>query len=200
MGAAEDDEVDLFWVFDVFEVLGEVGADFVEVAGFYGFGEAEGGEVGEGLAGAEVGVDEGLGARGVGGAFGGEEEKVGFARVAGEFDGGFGADEGDARVGGAEEVDGLGGGSVAGDDDEFGVFLEEEVGGGADDGFEFFGGFGAEGAVFGVTEVDEVFLGEEGLDRAEDGGAADAGVEDADGAVAEFGGFWDWRGRGGVSH
>jgi hypothetical protein len=83
--------------------------------------------------------------------------------------------------GGLDVFEGEGGGCVAGDDEEVGALLVEEAGAGdgvAGDGFVRLGAVGEAG---GVSEVDVVGIGEEWKQCAEDGEAAEAGVEYADG-------------------
>ena len=76
---------------------------------------------------------------------------------------------------------GEGGGGVAGDDEVFGAMGREEPC--AFDGVAGDGGLrlGAVGETGGVAEIDVVGAGDEREQRAEDGEAAEAGVEDADG-------------------
>ena len=111
---------------------------------------------------------------------------------------------------GLDVVEGEGGGGVAGDDEEFGALIEEEAGAGdgvAGDGLVRLGAVGETG---GVAEVDVVGVGDEREESAEDGEAAEAGVEDADGggwfsdghgcAASSRGCVWvwwwcRWRGR-----
>ena len=92
------------------------------------------------------------------------------------------ADDGDAEAA-LDVVEGEGGGGVAGDDEEVGALGFEEAG--AFDGVAGDGalGFGAVGEAGGVAEVDVVRAGDEGQQGAEDGEAAEAGVEDADGGA-----------------
>ena len=80
-------------------------------------------------------------------------------------------------------VKGEGGGGVAGDDEEFGALFVEELCAGdgvAGDGLV---GLGAVGETGGVAEVDVVGVGDERQQGAEDGEAAEAGVEDAYGGL-----------------
>ena len=97
------------------------------------------------------------------------------------------ADDGDGD-GLLDVFEGEGGGGVAGDDEEVGALGLEELcalDGVAGDGLA---GLGAVGETGGVAEVDVVRAGDEGEQRAEDGEAAEAGVEDADGG--DFAGLW----------
>jgi hypothetical protein len=77
--------------------------------------------------------------------------------------------------------EGEGGGGVAGDDEEFCTLFVEKPGARdsvAGDGLTRLGAVGETG---GVAEVDVVGAGDEGKQSTEDGEAAEAGVEDADG-------------------
>ena len=88
------------------------------------------------------------------------------------------ADDGDGE-GLLDVFEGEGGGGVAGDDEEFGTLFVEELcarDGVAGDGLVRLGAVGKAG---GVAEVDVVGVGDEGQQSAEDGEAAEAGVEDA---------------------
>jgi hypothetical protein len=151
-------------------------------------GDEEGGGAGVDL---EVGTAEGevvLVGVALDGAFGADDaDALAVGRGEGGGDAGFeDAEDGDAE-GGAEGVEGVGGGGVAGDDDGFDALVDQELGvfeGEAADGF---GGLGAVGDAGGVAEVDDGFVGEELAEGADDGEAADAGVEDAEGGV---GGGW----------
>ena len=81
--------------------------------------------------------------------------------------------------------EGEGGGGVAGDDEEVCALLVEELCAGDGVAGDGLAGLGAVGETGGVAEVDVVGAGDERQQRAEDGEAAEAGVEDADG-----GGLW----------
>jgi hypothetical protein len=168
----------------------------------------------------DEGDEEGSGA-GVDLEVGSAEGEVVLVGVA--FDGAFGADDADALAvgggegggdagfedaedgdaeGGAEGVESVGGGGVAGDDDGFDALVDQELGvfeGEAADGFR---GLGAVGDAGGVAEVDDGFVGEELAECADDGEAADAGVEDAEGGGFAAGdGRWelgDGGGQGGL--
>jgi hypothetical protein len=86
--------------------------------------------------------------------------------------------------------EGEGGCGVAGDDEKIGALFVEEPGAGDGVAGDGFAGLGAVGQTGGVAQVDVVGVGDEEKQRAEDGEAAEAGVEDAYG----WGGF-----HGGVS-
>ncbi len=76
-------------------------------------------------------------------------------------------------------IKGEGGGGVAGDDEEVGTLIVEELCAGdgvAGDGFVRLGAVGEAG---GVAEIDVASVGDEWKQGAEDGEAAEAGVEDA---------------------
>ena len=90
------------------------------------------------------------------------------------------SDDGDGE-GGLDIWQGESGGGVAGDDEEVCPLLVEEFCAG--DGVSGDGllGLGAVGEAGGVAEVDVVGCGDEGEQGAENGEAAEAGVEDADG-------------------
>jgi len=77
--------------------------------------------------------------------------------------------------------EGQGGGGVAGYDEEVGALFVEKLCAGDGVAGDGFAGFGAVGQARSVAEVDVVGAWDEGEQRAEDGEAAEAGVEDADG-------------------
>jgi hypothetical protein len=83
------------------------------------------------------------------------------------------ADDGDGQ-GALDVLEGEGGGGVAGDDEEFGSLLVEELcarDGVAGDGLVRFGAVGETG---GVAEVDVAGVGDEGQEGSEDSEAAEA--------------------------
>jgi hypothetical protein len=82
----------------------------------------------------------------------------------------------------AELVECVGGGGVAGDDDRLDVLGEEESDILLGEALDGFAAFRAVGDAGGVAEVDDGFPGQELLDGADHGEAADSGVEDAEGA------------------
>ena len=92
------------------------------------------------------------------------------------------ADDGDGE-GLLDVFEGEGGGGVAGDDEEFGALFVEELCAGDGVAGDGLAGLGAVGEAGGVAEVDVVGAGDERQQGAEDGEAAEAGVEDADGGV-----------------
>jgi hypothetical protein len=148
-------------------------------AGLLGGVEAEGGE------GTGVGV-------GLDGGGGGEYEGAAGGRRGGEGGFGSGLDDADDRDGqgllelGQRER----GGGVAGDDEEVGSLRVEELctlDGVAGDGLA---GLGAVGEAGGVAEIDVVRGGDEGKQGSEDGEAAKALVEDADGEFGLVGHGW----------
>ena len=106
-----------------------------------------------------------------------------MARRCGGGEGGFGSglDDADDRDGeGLLDVfEGQGGGGVAGDDEEVGSLIVEELCAGDGVAGDGFAGLRAVGEAGGVAEVDVVGRGDEGEQGAEDGEAAEAGVEDA---------------------
>ena len=79
--------------------------------------------------------------------------------------------------------EGEGGGGVAGDDQEFCALFVKELCAGDGVAGDGFAGFGAVGETGGVAEVDVVGVGDQREQGAEDGEAAEAGVEDAYGGV-----------------
>ncbi len=136
-----------------------------------------------------AGVAVGVGLHGGGG---GEHEDVFASGVRGGGAGGLGtgfydADDGHGD-GGADFRQGEGGGGVAGDHEQFsaaGDEVERGFNGVAGDGGLRFGAVGKAG---GVAEVEEVGAGEFGKKGAQDGEAAEAGVEDTDRALSKAAG------------
>jgi hypothetical protein len=101
------------------------------------------------------------------------------------FAGGLGAgfddaDDGD-REGALDVFKGKSGGGVAGDDEKVGTLLVEKLCAGDGVACDGFAGLGAIRKPGGIAEVDVVSAGDQGQQGAEDGEAAEAGVEDADG-------------------
>jgi hypothetical protein len=81
--------------------------------------------------------------------------------------------------------EGEGRGGVAGDDEEFYALFVEEPGAGDGVAGDGFAGFGAVGQACGITEIEVVRAGDERQKGAENGEAAEAGVEDANGDIWE---------------
>jgi len=199
VGAAEEEGVDVALQHRL-EVLfeDEFEGGVIEPA-LLNEGNEEGGGAGVDL---EVGTAEGevvLVGVAFDGAFGADDaDALAVGGGEGGGDAGFeDAEDGDAE-GGAEGVEGVGGGGVAGDDDGFDALVDQELGvfeGEAADGFW---GLGAVGDAGGVAEVDDGFVGEELAEGADDGEAADAGVEDAEGGSGGAGGGgWEMGDGGG---
>src|SRR5271170_7593445 len=90
------------------------------------------------------------------------------------------ADDGDGQ-GLLDVFEGQGGGGVAGDDEEVGALLVEELCAGDRVASDSLSGLGAVGEPGGVAEEDVVGAGDEREKRSKDGEAAEARVEDADG-------------------
>ncbi len=90
------------------------------------------------------------------------------------------ADHGDGELAG-EVVERERGCGVAGDDERLGPLGEQEGGGGEGVAGDGLAGFGAVGEAGGVTQIEVVGAGDEGKQGAEDGEAAEAGVEDCNG-------------------
>ena len=95
------------------------------------------------------------------------------------------ADDGDGQ-GLLDVFEGKGGCGVAGDDEQVRALFVEELGAGDGVTGDGFVGLGAVGKPGGVAEVDVVGVGDEGKQSAEDGEAAEAGVEDAYGGDGWF--------------
>ena len=129
---------------------------------------------------------------------GGGEGEGGFGAGGDDAEGGFGAggDDADDRRRGGGGLDfgqGEGTGGVAGDDEKVSTLVEEEAGRGdgeADDGSL---GFGAVGEAGGVAEEDVVGVWNAVQEGAEDGEAAEAGVEDTNGGGGGGRDVWGWR-------
>ena len=134
-----------------------------------------------GLAGGGVGVA-------LNGGIGGDDENVAGLRrpVCGLGTGLDDAEDGD-RDGFFDVVEREGAGGVAGDDEVVGaLFLNQEtraLGGIAGDGAA---GLGAIGKARGIADESVVCLGGESYEGAQDGEAAEAGIEDADGGWGEL--------------
>jgi hypothetical protein len=83
------------------------------------------------------------------------------------------ADDGDGQ-GALDVFEGEGGGGVAGDDEEFGSLLVEELCAGDGVAGDSLVRFGAVGETRGVAEVDVAGVGDEGQEGSEDSEAAEA--------------------------
>ena len=97
------------------------------------------------------------------------------------------AKDGNAE-GGAQGVQSVGGGGVAGDDDSFDALMDEELGVFECETADGLGRFGAVGDAGGVAKVNDRLVWEQFTQGANDGQTADAGVEDAKGGVGGGGG------------
>jgi hypothetical protein len=117
-----------------------------------------------------------------GGVSGDDQHVAGFGGCAGGGCAGLDYAEDGDRDCLLNGVEGEGAGGVAGDDEEFrALFADQELcalGGVAGDGAA---GFGAVGETGGIAEEGEAGVGETLDECAEDGEAAEAGIEDADG-------------------
>ncbi len=91
------------------------------------------------------------------------------------------ADDGDGGDGGADILERKSGGGVAGDHEDVGALLEQEAGAGDGVAGDGLAGLRAVGEAGGVAEVEVAGVRDEGKEGAQDGQAAEAGVEDADG-------------------
>ena len=85
---------------------------------------------------------------------------------------------------GLQGIKGKGAGGIAGDNEQVGTVGFKKMGGADSVSGDGLAGFGAVGQAGGVAEVDVVSLRNEGKQRAHDGQATEAGVEDADDGAA----------------
>ena len=109
--------------------------------------------------------------------FGGENaDGVGLGKSGCGFDAGLHADEGDGELS-AQGFDRGDGGRVAGDDDEFGSLLDEELGEGRGPVADFFRRANSIGAPDGVGDVLNGSVGKEGVNFPKDREASDTGID-----------------------